>query len=283
MSASGSPANCRNPAAELIAAIASNWSGPVCPPVRRLPDRLHADALPKASETPKLGLAVGFDEGAVAPVYVAFDADPLLVIYGEGESGKTTLLRLLARRLAERHQPHQALAIIGDYRRALHGQLPQDHVLHYAPASASLAAGLNRLVPLLQARMPTAEVTAEQMRAHSWWHGPEIFVIIDDYDLVALPSGNPLEALAEFFPYARDIGLRIVVARNIAGAARTSFDPVTRRLKELGATGIILSGDPDEEPLIGNTRAMSMPPGRAQLITPRQRPRIIQTGWYAPN
>ncbi|MFI9261375.1 type VII secretion protein EccCa [Streptomyces sioyaensis] len=272
-----------NPAADLIADLASNWSGPVCPPVRMLPDRLHADALPKASETPELGFAVGFDEAALAPVYVAFDADPLLVIYGEGESGKTALLRLLARRLAERHQPHEALAIIGDYRRALHGQLPEDHVLHYAPASASLTDGLNRLVPLLQARMPTAEVTAEQMRAHSWWHGPEIFVIIDDYDLVALPSGNPLEALAEFFPYARDIGLRIVVARNTAGAARTSFDPVTRRLKELGATGIILSGDPDEGPLIGNTRAMAMPPGRAQLVTPRQRPRIIQTGWYAPN
>lgn len=269
--------------ADLIEAIAANWSGQVCPPVRMLPDRLHGDALPKASETPDLGFAVGFDEVALAPAYVAFDNDPLLVIYGESESGKTALLRLLTRRLAERHQPHEALAIVGDYRRALHGQLPQDHVLHYAPASASLEDGLKRLVPLLQARMPSAEVTAEQMRARSWWHGPEIFVVIDDYDLVALPSGNPLEALAEYLPYARDIGLRVIVARSTAGAARTSFDPVTRRLKELGAVGIILSGDPDEGPLIGNTKAVAMPPGRAQLITPRQRPRIIQIGWYAPN
>ncbi|AJT68640.1 ESX-4 secretion system protein EccC4 [Streptomyces lydicus] len=269
--------------ADLVAAIASSWSGPVCPPVRMLPDRLHADALPKASETPDLGFAVGFDESALAPVYVSFDTDPLLVIYGESESGKSALIRLLARQLAERHQPHEALAIVGDYRRSLHGQLPPDHVLHYAPASASLEEGLKRLVPLLQARMPTAEVTAEQMRARSWWHGPEIFVIIDDYDLVALPSGNPLEALVEHLPYARDIGLRVIVARSTAGAARTSFDPVTRRLKELGATGIILSGDPDEGPLIGTTKAQPMPPGRAQLITPRQRPRIIQIGWYAPN
>ncbi|WP_435244411.1 type VII secretion protein EccCa [Streptomyces sioyaensis] len=269
--------------AHLVAAIASSWSGPVCPPVRMLPDRLHADALPKASETPDLGFAVGFDESALAPVYVSFDTDPLLFIYGESESGKSALIRLLVRQLAERHQPHEALVIVGDYRRALHGQLPPDHVLHYAPASASLEEGLKRLVPLLQARMPTAEVTAEQMRAGSWWHGPEIFVVIDDYDLVALPSGNPLEALAEHLPYARDIGLRVIVARSTAGAARTSFDPVTRRLKELGATGIILSGDPDEGPLIGTTKAQPMPPGRAQLITPRQRPRIVQIGWYAPN
>ncbi|MFI1736566.1 hypothetical protein [Streptomyces sioyaensis] len=82
---------------------------------------------------------------------------------------------------------------------------------------------------------------------------PEIFIVIDDYDLVALPSGNPLEALAEYFPYARDIGLRINVARNTAGAARPSFDPFSRRLKELGATGTILSGNPNEGPLVGTT------------------------------
>ncbi|MFE7318239.1 type VII secretion protein EccCa [Streptomyces sp. NPDC057555] len=269
--------------AELIAAVASHWHGPVCPPVRMLPDRLHVGALPKASETTDLGFAVGFDETALAPVYLSFDSDPLLVVYGESESGKSALLRLLARRLAERHQPHEALAVVGDYRRGLHGQLPEDHVLHYAPASASLEDGLKRLVPILQARMPTEEVTAEQMRAGSWWHGPEIFIMIDDYDLVALPSGNPLEALVELFPYARDIGLRIIVARSTAGAARASFDPVTRRLKELGAAGVILSGNPDEGPLVGTTRAEPMPPGRARLVTPRQRPRVIQIGWSAPN
>ncbi|MFI9080818.1 type VII secretion protein EccCa [Streptomyces sioyaensis] len=268
--------------ADLIAAIASHWSGPVCPPVRMLPERLHADALPKASETPDLGFAVGLDETALAPAYVNFETDPLLVIYGESESGKTALLRLLTRRLAERHQPHEALVIVGDYRRALHGQLPENHVLHYAPAAASLQDGLGRLAPILQARMPTDQVTTEQMRARSWWHGPEIFIVIDDYDLVALPSGNPLETLVEYFPYARDIGLRVIVARNSAGAARTSFDPVTRRLKELGATGIILSGNPDEGPLVGNTGAEPMPPGRVRLVNPRQRPRVIQIGWSAP-
>ncbi|MFE3881630.1 hypothetical protein ACFXPQ_01655 [Streptomyces lydicus] len=91
--------------ADLIAAIASHWSGLVCPPVRMLPERLHADALPKASETLDLGFAVGLDETALALAYINFDTDPLLVIYGESESGKTALLRLLTQRLAERHQP----------------------------------------------------------------------------------------------------------------------------------------------------------------------------------
>ncbi|MEV5481849.1 MULTISPECIES: hypothetical protein [Streptomyces] len=38
---------------------------------------------------------------------------------------------------------------------------------------------LSRLAPVLQARMPTDQVTTEQMLAHSWWHGPAIFIVID--------------------------------------------------------------------------------------------------------
>lgn len=269
-----------DPSEALIAAVAAHWSGAVCPPVRVLPDRVPADALPKASETPNLGFSLGLDEADLSPVHLDFDADPLLLIYGESESGKTALLRLISRRIAERHQPQGALLIVGDYRRTLHGRLPESHVLHYAPASASLEEGLTRLVPLLAARMPTCDVSPEQMRARSWWHGPELFVVIDDYDLVAFPSGDPLEALADFFPYARDIGLRVIVARSTAGAARASFAPVTRRLREVGATGIVLSGSPDEGVLVGSTTAEAMPPGRARLVSPRRPPRVIQVGWH---
>src|SRR5205085_11977772 len=66
--------------ADLIAAIAANWSGPVCPPVRMLLERVHASDLPKASETPDLGFAVGLDEADLAPAYVTFDTNQLLVI-----------------------------------------------------------------------------------------------------------------------------------------------------------------------------------------------------------
>ncbi|MFC5247342.1 type VII secretion protein EccCa [Streptomyces nigrescens] len=264
---------------QLVAQIETHWSGSVCPPVRMLPDRLSADDLPKASETLELGCAIGVEEATLSPVYVNLDTDPLLVIYGESESGKSALLRLITQRIADQHQPHEALLLVGDYRRGLFGHLPQDHVLHYAPAVGSLEQGLAQLGPLLGTRMPTEDTTAEQMRARSWWQGPEVFVVIDDYDLVALPSGNPLEAIAEYLPYAGDIGLRVIVARSTAGAARATFEPVTRRLKELGAQGIILSGAPEEGPLIGTTKATPMPPGRAQFVPRRGPTGLVQIGF----
>lgn len=262
----------------LVARIAAEWSGPVCPPVRVLPARVSAYDLPKASETPDLGFAIGIDEAALAPVHINFATDPLLVIYGESESGKSALLRLIARRIAERYQPQEALLFVSDYRRGLYGHLPEEHVLQYAPAAAALESGLAQLAPLLGTRLPTPDVTAEQMRTLSWWHGPDVFVIIDDYDLVALPSGNPLEAISEYLPYASDIGLRVIVARSSSGAARTSFEPVSRRLKELGAQGIVLSGDRDEGPLVGNTSAEQMPPGQARFVTRKRTAHLIQTG-----
>ncbi|MFJ5952507.1 type VII secretion protein EccCa [Streptomyces noursei] len=264
---------------DLVAQIASRWSGPVCPPVRLLPTQLSAYDLPKADETLEDGFAIGVDETTLAPVHINFDTDPLLVIYGERESGKTALLRLLARRIAERHQPREGLFMIGDYRRGLYGQLPEAHLLHYAPVPTALHQGFARLAPLLGARIPPGNITAHQMRTRSWWRGPNVYVIIDDYDLVALPSGNPLDVLADYLPYARDIGLRVIVASNAAGAASASFEAVTRRLKDLGAQGIIFSGSPEEGPLMGNVKATSMPPGRAQLVPRKRASELIQIGF----
>ncbi|WP_372350713.1 hypothetical protein [Streptomyces sp. KL116D] len=38
------------------------------------------------------------------------------------------------------------------------------------------------LADLMQRRTPTADVTAQQLRDRSWWRGPTVYVIIDDYD-----------------------------------------------------------------------------------------------------
>lgn len=56
-------------------------------------------------------------------------------------------------------------------------------------------------------------MSQEQLRARSWWSGPDLYVVVDDYDLVAAAAGNPLLSLLEYLPYARDLGLHAIVAR----------------------------------------------------------------------
>src|SRR5207249_599603 len=140
------------------------------------------------------------------------------VAFGDVESGRTALLRLLVRGIADRYPPSDAAVVVADYRRGLLEAVPAAHLLEYCGAEPALTAVLADVAKGMRARLPGPAVTAEQLRHRSWWSGPELFVVVDDYDLVAGQGGSPLAVLAEFLPQARDIGLHLVVARRSGGA-----------------------------------------------------------------
>ncbi|MFE7577343.1 type VII secretion protein EccCa [Streptomyces sp. NPDC057521] len=265
--------------AALAGRIRADWAGPPAPPVRLLPAVLPAERLPKGDEFPERGVAIGIAEADLDPVFVDFDADPFLLVFGESESGKTALLRLLARQIARRYSPDEAKLVVGDYRRGLLGALPESHLLEYAPTPDALATHMEALAGVFARRRPPADVTPRQLRERSWWTGPRIFVLVDDYDLVATGTGSPLAALTDCLPFARDTGVRFVLARNCAGASRAMYEPFLQRIKELGAQGVVLSGDPAEGDLVGSVRARPMPPGRACMATRRGGKSLVQTGW----
>ena len=263
----------------LVSAVGSAWTGPRAPQVRMLPDLLPADHLPKAGEYPGYGIAIGVDESSLSPVFLNFDTDPHFIVFGDGETGKTALLRLLLKGITEHYTPEQARIVIGDYRRALLGQVTSPHLLEYAAAQPALQSFLSDIRGAMDRRIPGPDVTQEQLRDRSWWTGAELFLVIDDYDLVATTSGNPLSQLLEVLPFAKDIGLHIIIARRSGGAGRAMFEPVMQRLKELGSQGIVLSGEKDEGVLLGNVKPQRMPPGRGVLVTRRQGTFTVQTGW----
>ncbi len=51
-----------------------------------------------------------------------------------------------------------------------------------------------------------------------------------------------------------------------------------QRFKELGAQGVVLSGDPSEGDLIGNVRPRPMPPGRAYFSSRKRGTSLVQLG-----
>jgi len=265
--------------AAFVAAANSAWTGPRAPQVRMLPELLPAEQLPKGMEYPELGIAIGVDESSLSPVFVNFDTDPHFIVFGDGETGKTALLRLLLKGITERYTPEQARIVIGDYRRALLGQVTTAHLLEYAAAQPALQSFLGDIRGAMDRRIPGPDVTQQQLRDRSWWTGSELFLVIDDYDLVATSSGNPLSQLLEVLPFAKDIGLHVIIARRSGGAGRALYEPVMQRLKELGSQGIVLSGDKDEGVLLGNVKPRPMPPGRGVLVTRRRGSFTVQTGW----
>ncbi|MFD7918523.1 type VII secretion protein EccCa [Streptomyces sp. NPDC059740] len=265
--------------AHLVATVNEAWQGAPAPRVRMLPTTLHVSELPKGNDYPEHGIAIGVDETTLSPAFIDFESDQLLVIYGESESGKSSLLRLLTKQIAERYSTDKALMVVADYRRALLGEVPESHLYKYCAAGPQLQEVISGLAGSLGRRMPGPDVTPQQLRDRSWYDLPDAFVIVDDYDLVATGSGNPLQPLLEYLPFARDVGLRLILARSSSGAGRSSFEPVMQRTKELGAQGLILSGDPAEGPLMGNVKATRLTPGRAQFVTRKRGAQLVQTGW----
>ena len=103
-----------------------------------------------------------------------------------------------------------------------------------------------------------------------------MFLMIDDYDLIAGGSlSHPLGPLAEYLPQARDIGLRVVVARRLGGAQRAMMDPFLGRMKDLSCNALIMSGSKDEGAFFGY-KATQMPPGRGMLISRTMKSGVIQ-------
>jgi DNA segregation ATPase FtsK/SpoIIIE, S-DNA-T family len=265
----------------LVNRIRTDWRGPDAQPVRVLPTLLPAETIPSGGRSASQ-IALGLDETSLRPFTIDFETDPHLVVIGEAGSGKTSLLRLLAQRIGERYTPREAQLNVVDYRRSLIGELPGEHVWHYAANGRDLERCVKDLVDRVSGRMPGVDVTPDQLRNRSWYKGPDIFLLVDDYDLVATSSGNPLQALLEHLPFARDLGFRVVLCRNSAGASRALYEPVLQRLRELGTTGLMLSGDKSEGTLLGTEIPSSKPPGRATLTGNRRSPRQVQLAYQPP-
>jgi S-DNA-T family DNA segregation ATPase FtsK/SpoIIIE len=134
----------------------------------------------------------------------------------------------------------------------------------------------------LRKRLPGIGITQQQLRDRSWWSGPELYILVDDYDLVATQGGpNPLTPLLEFLAQAKDVGLHLVLARRCGGAGRALFEPVIARLRELATPGIVMSGSPEEGPLLGNVKPSSVPPGRGTLVSRKAGQQLVQLAWLA--
>jgi S-DNA-T family DNA segregation ATPase FtsK/SpoIIIE len=171
-----------------------------------------------------------------------------------------------------------------DFRRSLLGVVePQSEQLGgYLASADAVSEVIPRLTERLRRRMPPPNATPAQLRTRSWWSGPEIYLVIDDYDLVGRTGGNPLMPLLDFLPHARDLGLHLLVGRRSGGAARAMFEPLLAGLRDAGCMALVMSGSPDEGLVIGSVRQSPMPPGRGTLITRRGGPQLVQVAWSPP-
>ncbi|HWC79854.1 MAG TPA: type VII secretion protein EccCa [Pseudonocardiaceae bacterium] len=264
---------------DLVSAVAVPGA-PTAPQVRLLPDVLPVEELPgPTAPEPELDMRVplGMEELHLGPMWHDFDINPHLMIFGDVESGKTNMLRHLAKAIAAHYPNDKARVVFADFRRELHNTIPQENQLGYSVAADSLATTVQEASGLFQSRIPGPEITPERLRKRDWWKGGRLFFIVDDYELAGGGSSGPLMPLLPMLPQGSDIGLHLIIARSTAGASRAMMDPVIRRMWELGTPAMLFSCPKDEGKFLGDLRPKTLPPGRAQFVNRRRTVRLVQT------
>ncbi|MCL8025520.1 type VII secretion protein EccCb [Nocardioides bruguierae] len=280
--------------ARLTAAAHARWPGRVAPPLRVLPARVDLADLRARHGTPAgTGGAVVLALEEREDEVVALDpvTEPHLLVLGEQGSGRTTVLRSLATSALATSAlaastpgdaPEGGLKVLAlDPRRSLLGDLPREHLLDHVSTPDRARAAVADLATYLARRVPGPDVDPARLRARDWWRGAEVLVLVDDHDLLEA-GGSPLTPLLPLLPQARDVGLRVAVARRSGGAARALGGPVLATLRDLASPGLLLSADPAEGPLLGSTRPERGVPGRGRLVTRDAGVRTVQVGWSPP-
>lgn len=248
------------------------------PLVRVLPDVIaHQEILNQGIDDPT-AIVIGLGESDLAPVQWDIKTHQHMLIVGDSECGKTNTLRILCQEIIRTTPLRPATVFLIDYRRTLVDFFDSDDQVSYALSQTELAHQFSFLREQLTDRLTPSSLTARQPPQRPSWMGTETFVVIDDYDLVASSSADTLSQLNDMVPYAKDIGLHIVVARRCAGAARAMFDPLLAQLRDVSCLGMLMDGNPEEGTLLGNHRAYPQRPGRGVLVT-RKDSQIIQVGW----
>ncbi len=276
--------------ADAVTKIRAATRGRPAPPVRMLPERIERPEVLRIAgnwpsyvdmSKPNMQIPIGIDEDELAPAYINFADQPHFLIFGDGEGGKTTLLRNIVEGIMASNSPDHAKIIVGDYRRTMLGVVEGPHLAGYAASQSVLTDMMTDLAGYVAKRAPGPDITQQQLREKTWRSPLEIYVVIDDYDLVVTSSGNPVQALVDYLPHAKDMGFHLIVARRTGGAGRAIYEPVLGRMRDLATAGLVMGGSKDEGFLIGNARPSELPPGRGTMVT-RQKTGMIQTSWMPP-
>ena len=262
---------------DVLGKIAAGWSGRPAPQVRRLPALVRVGQLGIDRKQPPTAVPIGVAEDDLRPVLLDLsDEDPHFLIYGDAGSGKSTFLRTFLSGLTARQSAWDARVVLFDFRHSLLDVVPKEHLGAYAGDPTTAQAYVQQVTDKLKERLPPAGVTPQQLREKSWWEGPQIYVVVDDYDLVSGSSSALMNPFAAFIPQAREIGLHLVLARRVTGNSRAISDHVAGRVRDMGGSGLVLSGDHREGVVLGDQRAAARPPGRGVLVIRGRPHRLIQ-------
>lgn len=287
---------------ETVTAITEQWANetPLPPKMAMLPSRLSYSDVAARSTQPKpqdpdnlrWSLPVGLTESTLSPLILNVMEDPHVLVFGENDSGKTQTLRTIAKAITDRNTPEQVKFVTIDYDGTLEGAVPDEYMV----PSVTLADGttahtyitnnqeLEKSAELirggLEPRRQPANASREDRARHSWWSGPEIVLLCDDWHQVV--TQHPASYSALQMELAEHIQSRTSGFHFIASCLSAQMYTMVSLNK--GALGVawtrgghvlIHSGNKDEYP-VKDIPIRKRRPGEALYMQRRQQRDIVQ-------
>ncbi|RFZ63035.1 ESX-1 secretion system protein EccCa1 [Mycobacterium marinum] len=238
----------------------------------------------------RLRIAFGIQEERLTPAYAEMWREPHLLIAGNAKSGKSEAIGAVYDSITRRFPGgiNEAAVIFIDPRRRHLGKIGDQNLFAYVTNDDELRTAVMQLWQNynIPSRDLPPGVDAETRAARSWWTGPEIFFVVDDYHLFAntrnfgeQPAFFKLLDTVAHEPLAR--GLHFVIAR----AAEELFmainrDPILRRMISDAVPTVMLSGNKFDGQ-IGDEKFENFGiPGRARYVEAAlARKGRVQSAW----
>jgi len=258
------------------------------PKVRVLPERIYLHELdpnppgPDADYRTRWTIPLGVRETDLSVAYAHMYLTPHVLIFGAPKSGKTRIAHAVAQAICARNSPQQVLA---DFRSGLLGAVPDSHLLDAGAVNrnnATLEESIKALAINLKKRLPPPDLTASQLRSRSWWSGPDVVLLVDDWHMIVAAAGvvPPMAPLFPLLPAAADIGLHIIVTCQMSHAHRATMDKFVGAAYGAGSPTLFLSGEKQEFPS-SEIKLKRRPPGQAFLVSPEGK-EVIQAAYVDP-
>ncbi|OIN79264.1 type VII secretion protein EccCa [Mycobacterium malmoense] len=270
------------PELDQLAAINARYPGVAAPPVRLLPTNLSPDAVGALYRGPDR-VAIGQREEDLAPVVLDLAENPLLMVFGDSKSGKTTLLRHIIRTIREHSTADRVAFTVLDRRLHLVDE-PLFPDNEYTANIDRVIPAMQGLANLIESRRPPAGLSAAELSGWTY-RGHTHYLIIDDVDQIPDSPAmtgpyigqRPWTPLIGLLAQAGDLGLRVIVTARATGSGHTLMtSPLLRRFNDLQATTLMLSGNPQDSGKIRGQRFGRLPAGRAILLSDNDIPTYVQ-------
>jgi type VII secretion protein EccCb len=261
------------------------------PQVRVLPSRIYLHEMdpnppgPEADYRTRWTVPLGVRESDLSVAYTDMQRSPHVLVFGAPKSGKTRIAHAIAQAICLRNNRDQVRFMVGDFRSGLLDAVPESHLLSAGAINRNATAldeSVKALAVLLQKRLPPADLTTTQLRSRSWWSGPDIVLLVDDWHMVVAAAGGvpPMAPLWPLLPAAADIGLHLIVTCQMSQAQRATMDRFVGAAYGAGTPTLFLSGEKTEFPSSA-FKLKRRPPGQALLVSPDAK-EVIQAAYVDP-